>query len=71
MIEPWIEKYRPKKLEDIILSQENKSLIKNMIKKNYYPNMIFYGSPGTGKTTTILCLIEKYQSKLYFQSRFG
>ena len=26
-----------------------------------YPNMIFYGSPGTGKTTTILCLIKEYQ----------
>lgn len=63
MSEPWIEKYRPTKIEDIILSNENKTMIKNMIKMDNYPNMIFYGSPGTGKTTTILCLIDKYQKK--------
>ena len=63
MLEPWVEKYRPKQLSDIILSDENKILIENMIKKDIYPNMIFYGSPGTGKTTTILCLIKEYQKK--------
>ena len=63
MLEPWVEKYRPKQFSDIILSDENKTLIENMIKKDIYPNMIFYGSPGTGKTTTILCLIKEYQKK--------
>ena len=61
MLEPWVEKYRPNNLNDIVLSNENKVLIHNMIKKDMYPNMIFYGSPGTGKTTTILCLIKEYQ----------
>ena len=61
MLEPWVEKYRPKQLSEIVLSSENKLLINNMIKKDMYPNMIFYGSPGTGKTTTILCLIKEYQ----------
>ena len=61
MNQPWIEKYRPKKLEDIVLNKTNRSLINNMIKTNYYPNMLFYGPPGTGKTTTILCLIKEYQ----------
>ena len=61
MLEPWVEKYRPNHLNDIVLSNENKELINNMIKKDLYPNMIFYGSPGTGKTTTILCLIKEYQ----------
>lgn len=61
MLEPWVEKYRPNKLNDIVLSNENKDLINNMVKKDLYPNMIFYGSPGTGKTTTILCLIKEYQ----------
>lgn len=61
MLEPWVEKYRPTKINDIILSNENKILINNMIQKDMYPNMVFYGSPGTGKTTTILCLIKEYQ----------
>jgi DNA polymerase III delta prime subunit len=60
---PWVEKYRPSKLEDIAMSDENRLLFKNMVKKSIYPNMIFYGNPGTGKTTTILCLIKRYQNK--------
>lgn len=60
-MEPWIEKYRPSELKDVILSAENKIMINTMIKRDYYPNMIFYGPPGTGKTTTILCLLKKYQ----------
>ena len=63
MAEPWTEKYRPKSFNEIVLSDENRTFIENMIKKDEYPNMIFYGTPGTGKTTTILCLIESYQSK--------
>jgi len=61
MLEPWVEKYRPTNLNGIVLSNENRDLINNMVKKDIYPNMIFYGSPGTGKTTTILCLIKEYQ----------
>lgn len=60
---PWVEKYRPNKMEDIVLSKQNKTIFKTMIKTNNYPNMIFYGNPGTGKTTTILCLLYRYQNK--------
>lgn len=63
MDQPWIEKYRPKKLEDIVLSVSNRSIIQEMIHCDEYPNMLFYGPPGTGKTTTILCLIHEYQKK--------
>ena len=63
MTEPWIEKYRPTKLSEIVLSEQNKKIIDNMISKDTYPNIIFYGPPGTGKTTTILCLIKEYQNK--------
>lgn len=63
MSEPWVEKYRPSKMENIILSDQNRDLFRNIIDKDIYPNMIFYGSPGTGKTTTILCLISAYQQK--------
>ena len=63
MNQPWIEKYRPNKLENIILNETNEKIINNMIKHDNYPNMLFYGPPGTGKTTTILCLISAYQEK--------
>lgn len=57
---PWIEKYRPQDLKNIILDSEASTIFNNMIKFNYYPNMILYGPPGTGKTTTIMCLLKHY-----------
>ena len=60
---PWVEKYRPEKMEDIVLDETNKKIMKNIIDMDYFPNLLFYGPPGTGKTTTIINLINKYQEK--------
>ena len=57
---PWVEKYRPTDFNNIILDDFNKKLLKNILKKNYFPNMIFHGPPGTGKTTTIINLINNF-----------
>jgi len=61
----WNEKYRPNNLEKIILSNYNKLLINNIIEKNYFPNLLLYGAPGTGKTTTAINLINSYLNKYY------
>ena len=58
--QPWIEKYRPQTLNDIVLNHTNKTILNNMIKTNTFPNLLLYGPPGTGKTTTILCLMKDY-----------
>lgn len=60
----WVEKYRPKIFEDIVLDPLNKQILKNIIDTSYFPNLLFYGPPGTGKTTTIINLINAYQTKL-------
>ena len=60
---PWVEKYRPEKMEDIVLDSTNKKIMNNIIEMDYFPNLLFYGPPGTGKTTTIINLINKYQEK--------
>ena len=60
----WVEKYRPKILEDIVLDSLNKQILKNIIETSYFPNLLFYGPPGTGKTTTIINLINAYQEKV-------
>lgn len=57
---PWVEKYRPINFDNIILSPLNKIFFENIIKKNYFPNMLFYGLPGTGKTTTIMNMVNKF-----------
>jgi DNA polymerase III delta prime subunit len=62
---PWVEKYRPVHFENIVLDPINQQLFQNVLSKNYFPNLLFYGSPGTGKTTTIMNLINEYQSKYY------
>lgn len=60
---PWVEKYRPSQFDDIVLDPINRALFTNILKKNYFPNLLFYGPPGTGKTTTIINLINEYQIK--------
>ena len=58
---PWVEKYRPQDLKDVVLDSANKTILNNIIKKSYFPNLLLYGPPGTGKTTTIINLIKAYQ----------
>ena len=61
---PFVEFYRPKILDDIVLDPLNKKIFKNIIETGYFPNLLFYGPPGTGKTTTIINLVNSYQEKL-------
>jgi replication factor C subunit 3/5 len=60
---PYVEKYRPKILDDTVLDNLSRSILENMITMNDFPNLFFYGPPGTGKTTTIINLIEGFQKK--------
>ena len=59
---PWVEKYRPTIFDDIVLDPLNKNLLENIVKNQYFPNLLFYGPPGTGKTTTIINLIKEYET---------
>ena len=66
---PWTEAYRPAKFDDIVLDPYNKTILTNIINNNYVPNLLFFGPPGTGKTTTIITLIEAYQRKYNQQNK--
>ena len=55
---PWVEKYRPKKINEVILNKYTKKKFTEFIKNKYIPSMIISGDTGTGKTTTILCVIK-------------
>lgn len=54
----WNEAYRPKKLDDVLMPPSTREAFQSYI-KNGLPNVIFSGSPGTGKTTTALILINE------------
>ena len=60
---PFVEKYRPKILDETVLDDLSRTILENIIETNNFPNLFFYGPPGTGKTTTIINLIESFQRK--------
>ena len=62
---PWVEKYRPRELKNVILDTHNQQILSNIIEKNIFPNLLLYGSPGTGKTTTIINITKMYLQKYY------
>jgi replication factor C subunit 2/4 len=53
---PWIEKYRPKTINELIVDEGTYSKVKKIIQEKNMPNIIITGIPGTGKTSTILCI---------------
>jgi len=55
----WVEKYRPKKLEDLALPEQYTNDFRRMIAKCELPNLLFSGPPGGGKTTLARVLCSK------------
>jgi replication factor C small subunit len=62
----WSEKYRPQKIEDLVLCDNDKKIIENFIKNDEIPNLLFYGNAGTGKTTTGKILISALDAEDLF-----
>jgi len=52
----WIEKYRPKTLDDVVGQDEIVERLKAYAKTKNVPHLIFAGPAGTGKTTSALAL---------------
>lgn len=65
---PWVEKYRPTKLDDLISHEEIIQTINKFIDENQLPHLLFYGPPGTGKTSTILACARKLYTSAQFNS---
>ena len=55
----WVEKYRPKRIEDCILTNELKETFKQFINQKELPNLLLSGTAGTGKTTVARALCEE------------
>ena len=67
---PWVDKYRPKKIKEVIGQPQITNILKNLLQENKLPHLLFYGPPGTGKTSTILALAhelfgESYNERIY------
>ena len=64
---PFVEAYRPKCFDDIVFDPLNKKILKNIIETSYFPNLLFYGPPGVGKTTSIINLINAFFLKYEYK----
>ena len=47
----WVEKYRPKSIDDCILPESTKEIFKGFLDQGEIPNLLLAGSAGVGKTT--------------------
>jgi len=56
---PWVEKYRPRFLKEIVGNEETVQRLQIFSKDGNMPNIIIAGPPGIGKTTSILCLAHE------------
>ena len=55
----WVEKYRPKRIEDCILTEELKTTFTQFLKQKEIPNLLLSGTAGTGKTTVARAVCEE------------
>ena len=55
----WVEKYRPKKIEDCVLPESLKETFQDMIRHGESQNLLLSGGPGCGKTTVAKALCDE------------
>jgi len=58
-IEIWTEKYRPKRLDEVIGQKEIVEKLKMFVKRKNMPHLLFAGPAGTGKTTCAMAIARE------------
>ena len=61
----WVEKYRPKTIDDCILPESIKKTFREFLSQGEIPNLLLAGPPGIGKTTVAKCLCEQLGADYY------
>ncbi|WFD33070.1 Subunit of heteropentameric Replication factor C (RF-C) [Malassezia sp. CBS 17886] len=62
---PWVEKYRPSTLDDVMSHQHITATLEKFVDADQLPHLLFYGPPGTGKTSTVMALARRLYGKSF------
>ena len=65
---PWVEKYRPQSLDDIVGQEHIINRLKKYVGEESMPNLMFTGPAGVGKTTTALALVKSILGEYWRQN---
>ena len=55
----WMDKYKPRKLEDLTFHPNQTKLLQSLSENSEFPHLIFYGPDGAGKKTRVHCFLSK------------
>jgi len=61
----WVEKYRPRTIEDCILDEGIKNTFSDFVKRGEIPNLLLAGPAGVGKTTVAKALCNELGADFY------
>lgn len=64
----WIEKYRPKILDEVVGQDEIIERLKAYVKTKNVPHLLFAGPAGTGKTTCVLAMAKELYGDIWKQN---
>lgn len=65
---PWVEKYRPQTLDDIVGQKQIIGRLEKYVGENSMPNLMFTGPAGVGKTTTAIALVKSILGEYWRQN---